>query len=178
MNLQANSVWNPAVVCAPSDQETDERADSFHLFVYHQCREHLENVIDRLRGGAFGVRLQAVVIRKVGIKFEQALKLLTCASIHLCGIENGGAANPRWFAVFLFRSLLHADAMCSEPRAKFVIEQVGSLKSSSMIIEAAQAALRELGIEEQSVAEELAKGLLDAHEVRLQMLRTALLIFD
>ncbi len=178
MQVQTGNAWLPSLIDTPPAQEAEIRADSFHSLVYNQCREHLEYVINEMHGGAFGAIPDSGVPRKVGIKIERALKWLTCISIQLTGIENGGAGCPKWFVTFLFRALLNADAKCAEPNARAVIEQFGSLNADAMLILVSEAALVELDIENQSITRALAARLRASHEERLEILKSSLLSDD
>jgi hypothetical protein len=175
MRSQASTTLLPVMVDAPSLQESELRADSFHSLVYHQCREQLEIIIDDMDGDIFCETVQLHRPRKVGIKFERALKWLTCISIQLTGIENGGAGCPQWLVVFLFRALLYADAKCESPDAKTVIEQFGSLNAGAMLTLVSEAALVEIEIENQSMTRALAARLVGLHEERQAILKSALL---
>lgn len=170
--------WQSNRISTLSMIELDKRANSFQLLIYHQSREQLCDLLDLLHDGIFGARPQSLMVRKVGIRIERALKILTCAAIQLCAVENAGADSAKWVVSFLFRSLVHADAKCHEPRSRFIIEQVGSLRTCSMIASAARIALNELGIEDQIAIDSLAGNILNASSSRLYIMKMALLDSD
>jgi len=159
-----------------SDKEAQSLAEAFNSLIYTQCREQLEGSLELLRCGKFGsdAARQCTTVKKVGIQIERALKTLTCTSIHLSGIESGGAESPEWFVRFLFRALLSADSKCSEPTAKSIIKAVGSYKSHPMAWLAAEASLLELGITDRQAVENLGDSIHAAATLRLEILQMSL----
>ncbi|MBS1957318.1 MAG: hypothetical protein JST89_24230 [Cyanobacteria bacterium SZAS-4] len=160
------NVWTPKALKAIPSNESEFRGGAFATLIYGQCRGLFEQ---SLQGKSKIVFKSAPIAQS-----ESALKILTCISIHLAGIEGGGAENPAWFIDFLFNALRASDARTFRPTARSVLEQYGSIKPELMSIMGARFALAELRLTDSSEFESLGKTIFESRSHRLESLKLAL----
>ncbi len=168
--INDSAPWRPTTLKPLVKEEVQWRAESFSSLIYSHCREQIEQL---LKKAEHGIVLQ-LTHRHASLNLEPALKILTCVSIHLAGIECGGVENPEWFINFLFQSLRAADSRCSLPSARPILEKFGSMRPDVMSLLAAQAAMKELNIEQVPIIEALSETLYKDDASRLDILKLAL----
>ncbi len=161
----------------PFDPQIRPLSEALHSYIYTQCREQLEVILDGYNANKFVTDKShpTASIKKVGIKIERALKLLTCASIHLIGIEaSDSVANSGWYLKLLFLALLAADAKCPDPGARAVIVKLGSFRQDVIAKMAAEEALLQLGVEDCQILNQLSSAILNGRVIRFEILKLAL----
>lgn len=168
--INESTPWRPTTVKPIINDEMQWRAESLSSLVYSQCRELIEQLLKKAEQG----KVVTIAHRSASQNLEPSLKILTCVSIHLAGIECGGAENPEWFINLLFHALRAADSRCLLPSARPIIEKYGSMRADVMSLLAAQAAMKELNIDKISMIESLSKTLYKEDGARLDILKMAL----
>jgi len=93
----------------------------------------------------------------------QAAKKLAVMSVHLAGLECGGADNSEWFVDFLFAAMSELDAMSAQPSARSLVEMHGQWIVDEIIsgVSRNAASSVELPAMRTPVAQQLIKSLSD-----------------
>jgi hypothetical protein len=132
----------------PQDlEESLKRALVYCHCLHAYSKRHIEALLTRVRAGEFGEGFNHIVESGISdYSFGKALKILTCISVHIVGLDRCGQNGPNWLIDFLFETLRETDNLFPDPGAEEIIQRHGSCLKGQMIHGIAIDACEALGL--------------------------------
>lgn len=108
----------------PQDKEEEsERAIYVATVLSAGCADFVQGFVIDCRAGDMGGDLQKAATKQFSDReFSGAVKELTCISIYLTVLDQGGEAAPEWLSKLLFLSLKATDKIVPQPRAREIMQ--------------------------------------------------------
>jgi hypothetical protein len=163
----------------PSDtSDSLKRALVYCHCLHSYAKKQVHSLLARTSAGEFGEACRDIAESGIGdYEFGKALKIITCISVHMVGLDHCSENGPPWLVDFLFETLKETDNLFPDPGAEAVIQRHGSWVREQMIHDVAVDVCEALGF---GAAENSAKAAAALEELITNSgpYRSELLVFS
>jgi len=160
------------------DTESSLRAVYFASTLTIACLDFIQSIIASCRNGQYGEELAKAALNVIPDKaFQSAVKEITCVSVHLTMLDQGGETAFDWLKQFIWLTIEASDQMLKEPSAASIIKMHESANGfDSTCYQASVNAIDQLNFSanKQSLLDPVRIFLLSNRQYRAQLLQYAL----
>lgn len=139
--------------------------------------DFLFSLIKDLRTGLLSTDLKQAASRTFSEKeFDGGVKELTCTSIYLMALEQGGVSSPNWLKSFLLLCFKASDLVISQPCAQEIMQTHEFLTMEDLLRETSLDTYHNLGFKGQiePLTQKISSFIVSGKNIRARILELAL----